>query len=83
MLQQNWVIQKKLVLIARWPPYRSSVLGKFNYCKKCTVFELHLYELLENSLSPVGNKIEILDIGSQQKDTRNKEKHIWNYFCKQ
>ena len=58
---------------------RSSVLGKFKDCKICTVFELHLNELLKYSLSQIRNSFEIRDIGSQQKDTRNREKNIWNY----
>ena len=60
-------------------PYRSSVLGKFKDCKICTVFELHIYEFLKYSLFQIRNNFEILDIGSQQKDTRNKERNIWNY----
>ena len=38
------------------------------------VFELHIYELLKYSISQIRNNFEILDIGSQQKDTRNREK---------
>ena len=51
MLQQILILQKKLVRIAFRLPYRSSVLGKFKDCKICTVFELHIYELLKYSLS--------------------------------
>ena len=79
MLQQILVLQKKLVRIAFRLPYRSSVLGKFKDCKICTVFELHIYELPKYSISQIRNNFEILDIGSQQKDTRNREKNIWNY----
>ena len=55
------------------------VLGKVKDCKICTVFELHLYEHLKCSLTQIRNKFEILDIGSQQKGTKNREKNIWNY----
>ena len=79
MLQQILVVQKKLVRIAFRLPYRSSVLGKIKDCKICIVFELHFYELLKYSLSQIRNNFEILDIGSQQKDARNREKNIWNY----
>ena len=79
MLQQIMVVRKKLARIAFRLPYRSSVLGKFKHCKICTVFELHLYELLNYSLSQIPNNFEILDLRSQQKDTRNREKNIWNY----
>ena len=79
MLQQILVLQKKLVSIAFRLPYRSTVLGKIKDCKICTAFELHLYELLKYSLSQTRNNFEILDIRSQQKDTRNREKNIWNY----
>ena len=79
MLQQILFLQKKLVRIAFRLPYRSSVLGKFKDCKICTVFELHIYELLKYSISQICNNFENLDIGSQQKDTRNREKNIWNY----
>ena len=79
MLQQILLLQKKLVRIAFRLPYRSSVLGKLKDCKICTVFELHIYELLKYSLSQIRNIFEISDIGSQQKDTRNREKNIWNY----
>ena len=74
MLQQISVFQKKLVRIAFRLPNRSSVLGKFKVCKICTVFELHIYELLKNSLSQIRINFEILDIGSQQKDTGKREK---------
>ena len=74
MLQQILVFQKKLVRIAFRVPYRSSVLGKFKDCKICTVFELHIYELLKYFLSQIRNNFEVLDIGSQQKDTRKREK---------
>ena len=76
MLQQ---ILKKLVRIAFRLPYRSSVLGKFKDCKICTVFELQIYELPKYTLSQLRNTFEIPDIESQQKDTRNREKNIWNY----
>ena len=79
MLQQILVLQKKLVRIAFRLPYRSSVLGKFKDCKRYTVFELHINELLKYSLSQIRNNFEILEIGSQQKDTRNREKNIRNY----
>ena len=79
MLQQILILQKKLVRIAFRLPYRSSVLGKFKDCKICTAFELQLCELLKYSLSQIRNNFEIRDIGSQQKDTRNREKNIWNY----
>ena len=79
MLQQFLVFQKQLIRIAFRLPYRSSVLGKFKDCKICIVFELHIYELVKYSLSQIRNNFEILDIGSQQKDTRNREKNIWNY----
>ena len=74
VLQQILVVQKKLVRIAFRLPYRSSVLGRFKDCKICTVFELRLYKLLKYSLSQVRNKFEILDKGSQKKDTRNWKK---------
>ena len=38
------------------------------------VFELHLYELPKYSLSQISNNLEIVDIGSHQKDTRNRKK---------
>ena len=82
MLQPILVVQKKLVHIAFRLPYRSSVLGKFKDCKICTVFELHIYGLPKYSLSQIRNSFEIHDIGSQQKDTRNREKNIWNYAAK-
>ena len=74
MLQQILVLQKQLVCVAFRLPYRSSVLRKFKDCKICTVFDLHIYELLKFSISQIRNIFEILDIGSQQKDTRNREK---------
>ena len=74
MLQQILIVQKKLVPIAFRLPCRSSVVGKFRDCKICTAFELHLYELLKYSLSQIHNNFEILDIGSRQKETRNREK---------
>ena len=80
MLQQILVIQKKLVCIAFRLPYRCSVLRKFKDCKTCTVSELHLYELLKFSVSQIRNDFEILDRGSQQKDTG--EKHL-ELCCKQ
>ena len=79
MLQQILVAQKKLIRIAFRLPYRSGVLGKFKDCKICTLFELHLYELPKYSLSQIRYNFDILDIGSQQKDTRNRRKNIWNY----
>ena len=79
MLQRILVPRKKLDRIAFRLPYRSSVSGKFKDCKICTVFELNIYELLKYSISQIRNNFEILDIGSQQKDTRNREKNIWNY----
>ena len=79
MLQQILVAQKKLVRIAFRLSYRTSVLEKFKDCKICTVFELHLYEIPKYSLSQIRNNFELLDIGSQQKDKRNREKNIWNY----
>ena len=79
MLQQILVLQKKLVRIEFRLPYTSSDLGKFNDCKICTVFELHMHELLKYSLSQIRDNFEILDLGSQQNDTRNREKNIWNY----
>ena len=74
MFQQILVLQKKLVRIAFRLSYRSSVLEKFKDCKICTVFELHIYEFLKYSLSEIRNNFEIFDIGSQQKDTRNRVK---------
>ena len=74
MSQQNLVVQKKLVRIAFRLPYKSSVLGRFEECEICTVFEIHLYELPKTSLSQIRNTFEIPDVGSQQKDTRNREK---------
>ena len=79
MLQQILVVQKKLVRIALRLPYRSSVLGKVKDCKICTVFVLHSYELLKYSLSQIRNNFEILGIGSQQRDTRDREKNMWDY----
>ena len=78
-LQQILVLQRRLVRIAFRLPYRSIVLGKFKDCKICTVFELQIYELLKYSLSQIPNNFEILGIGSQQKDTRNREQKIWSY----
>ena len=63
-----------MVRLAFRLPYKSSVVGKFEDCKISTVFELHIYELLKYSLSQIRNNFQILDIGSQQKDTRNREK---------
>ena len=74
MLHQILVALKKLVRIALWLPYRSSVVGKFKDCKICTVFDLHSYVLVKYSVSQIGNILEIHDIGYQQKDTRNREK---------
>ena len=74
MLQQILVVQKKLVRVAFRLPSRSSVLGKFEDCKTCTVFQLFLYELVKYCLCQIRNHFEILDIESQQKDTRNGEK---------
>ena len=79
MLQQILVFQKKLVRIAFRLPYRSSILRKFKDRKICAVFELHIYELPKYSLSHIRNIFEILDKGSQQKYTGNREKNIWNY----
>ena len=79
MLQQILVVQKKLVRIAFRLPCRSSVLGKFEDCKICTVFELHIYELLKYSLSQKRSNFKVLNIGSHLKNTRNWEKSIWNY----
>ena len=78
MLQQILVARKKLVRMAFRLPYRSSVLGKFKDGKICAVFELDVCELFKNSLSQIRYNFEILDIGSQQKDTRNRDKNIWN-----
>ena len=79
MLQQILVVQKKLVRIALRLPYRSSVLRKFKDCKICTVFELLSYELPKYSLPQIVNNFKIFDLGSQQRDTRDREKNIWNY----
>ena len=79
MLQQILVVQKKLVRIAFRLPYRSSVLREIKDCKICTLLELHLYELNKSSLSQIRSNFEFIDIGSQQKDTRKREKNIWNY----
>ena len=57
MLQKILVLQKKLVRIALRLPYRSSVFRKIKDCKICTVFELHIYELLKNSLSQILNNL--------------------------
>ena len=78
MLQQILVSRKKLVRIAFRLPYRFSVLGQFKDCKIYTLIELHLYELFKYSSSQIRDNFEILDIGSQQKDTRN-GKNIGNY----
>ena len=79
MLQQILVVQKKLVGRAFRLSYRSSVLGKFKDCKIWTVIESHLYKFLKHSVSQIRNNFEILDIGSQQKATKNREKNICNY----
>ena len=82
MLQQILVVLKTLVCIALWLPYRCSVLGKLKDCKICTVFQLHLYDFLKNSLFQIRKNFEILDVGPQQKDIRNRKKHL-ALCCKQ
>ena len=78
ILQQILVLQKKLVHIAFRLPHRSSVIGNFEDCKICTVFESHLYELLEKSSSFVRSNFEMLHSGPKQKDTRNRENNTEN-----
>ena len=74
MVHQILVVPKKLVRRALRLPYRSSVLRKFKDCKICTVFEIQLYEPPKYSLFQIRNNAEILDLGSQQKITKNREK---------
>ena len=82
MLQQILVVQKKLVRIAFRLPYRSSVLGKFKDCKICTVFELHIYELLKYSISQIRNNFFLFLIPSYRVPAeryKKQGKNIWNY----
>ena len=82
MLQQILVFQKKLVCIAFRMPYRSFVLGKYKNCKICTVFELHIYELLKYSVYQIRNNFDILDIGFSRKIQETGKKHL-ELCCKQ
>ena len=68
-----WLFTKKFIRKELRLPYRSSVLRKFKDCKIYPVFELHLSETPKYFLSQIRNSFEILDIGSQQKGTRNRE----------
>ena len=70
-LQKILLLQKKLIrIVLRLPPW-ASVIEKFKEFRIGTVFEHHLYELFKFSLDQIRNGFKILNIGIQNRQTRN------------
>ena len=81
-LQKILLVQKKLVRIALQLPPRASVMEKFKELQIATVFEYHIYEILKFSLNQIRNGFKNLNIGTRNRQTRNRNQNIWNFTGK-
>ena len=78
-LHEIMILQIKLIGIALRLPVTTSVIGKFKEMNIRTVYEYHIYEILKFSLSQIRNGFKILNIGTENRQTRNRSLNIWNF----
>ena len=69
-------ILKQIVSIALRLPTRTSVTDKFKDLKIGTIFEYHVYEILEFSINQIRNGFKNVSIGTQNRQTTNKSLSI-------
>ena len=57
-------------------------MAKFKELKIGTVFEYHIYEVFKYSINEIRNDFKNLKLGTQSRQTRNRNLNAWNFAAK-